>query len=218
VRAGCVRRRAEVRISCRTRPKLTRSSTSLRGKIAYVLSCMSLTVAAIVNSALYSYRGRAERLFWARRREVPAGHLTGSRGVASYVIAGSPFRSAPRPRRSSKERHRNNSCDPRPPAPMWPQPRPSPNYILAVYAASTTPGLQRTLVARPRENAQHCRSEYLIGAHIYAQSGILTHAFSTLPAIAVEPFPSFLVGNQIAEYSLLSRPTGSAPSERRSAS
>src|SRR6266536_2467495 len=35
VRAGSVRRRAEVRISCHTRPKLTRSSTSLRGKIAY---------------------------------------------------------------------------------------------------------------------------------------------------------------------------------------
>ena len=36
-----------------------------------------------------------------------------------------------------------------------------------------------------------CRNEYLIRTHIYAQSGILTHAFSTLPAIAVEPFPSF---------------------------
>ena len=53
------------------------------------------------------------------------------------------------------------------------------------------PGLQRSLVARPRENAQHCRSEYLIGAHIYAQSGILTHAFSTLPAIAADSQPAY---------------------------
>ena len=35
------------------------------------------------------------------------------------------------------------------------------------------------------------RNEYSIRVHIYAQSGILNHAFSTLLAIAVEHFLSF---------------------------
>jgi hypothetical protein len=35
------------------------------------------------------------------------------------------------------------------------------------------------------------RNEYFIRVHIYAQSGILNHAFSTLLTIAVEHFLSF---------------------------
>ncbi len=36
-----------------------------------------------------------------------------------------------------------------------------------------------------------CRNEYFVSAHTYARIGILTHAFSVLPAIAVQNFPSF---------------------------
>jgi hypothetical protein len=44
--------------------------------------------------------------------------------------------------------------------------------------------------ASPQKNAVS-RNECFIRAHIYARSGILAHALSTLPAIAAEPFRSF---------------------------
>jgi hypothetical protein len=36
-----------------------------------------------------------------------------------------------------------------------------------------------------------CRNEYFIRTHIYARTGILTRALTTLPTIVVQPFRSF---------------------------
>ena len=46
-------------------------------------------------------------------------------------------------------------------------------------------------------DARICRNECVICAHIYARSGILAHASPDLPTIAAEPFPIFLIENQI---------------------
>jgi len=42
--------------------------------------------------------------------------------------------------------------------------------------------------------------EYFVRPHTYARTGILTHALSALPTIAVQNFPSFWQGIRSAEY------------------
>jgi hypothetical protein len=71
--AGCVRRRVEVRIICRTRPKLTRSSTSLRGKIAYGTLGNEL---AGSDERRADAHARAERRTEARWRVMSAAQCT----------------------------------------------------------------------------------------------------------------------------------------------